>query len=140
MVYAGRIMRTEQSEACIKTCNSCIRVDYNDGSGRGRRSYVPSYATVTAIFRHELYPGGPARTFVRGKWFDITGECATTGLTLLRENPENDFNLHSRFTHIEACFPRSLAFWPYDPFDTLDKDDPNKDCLVVIDRNQEESP
>ena len=98
-----------------------------------------AYATIVSIIEHEFYPGGPKCMFFEGEWYDVLQQkCEATGLTLLATNPHNNFNLRCRFTWIQNCYTRPLAFWPYDPFDELPAEHPHKNCLVVIDRNQTE--
>ena len=55
--YAGHLFRTEDSEIEIKTCNSIMRIDYQEHNGQT----VAAYGVITRLFSHQMYPAGPSR-------------------------------------------------------------------------------
>ena len=106
----------------------------------GRTDLKSLFGTITKIFQHTMYPGGPTKVFLQCEWYDTVGRCPVAGTQVVRKNPQNDWNLRSPFVPLDTCYQIPVAFWPYDPFDKLAANDPMnfKDCFDVIDRNQDQ--
>jgi hypothetical protein len=98
------------------------------------------YATILRIFVHELYPGGPSKVVVEGRWLETMGKCEIAGTTLVKHNKRYGFNLRgrARFTFLDTCYEIPVALWPYDPGDLLPQNHPRKKWYDIIDRNQDQ--
>ena len=90
--------------ACDYTSDS----DEDDDSGDEERAPTRkrAYATLRCIVVHEMYPGGPKRTFLEGDWFTeyrTRSPCPIAGTPLLQTDPEqmNDFNFQAKFIFLE---------------------------------------
>ena len=106
--------------------------------GRAQSQLNSAFATIQAIFVHEMYPGGPSKLVVRGDWLEVMGKCPIAGTTLVRQNDHHPFNKNSKFTFLETCYNIPVALWPFDPFNKLPNDDPRHKYFDTIDRNQTE--
>ena len=136
--YGGYTFRTKKSQMTNKHDNSHIRVDYNEPVGRHSSSPATAYATITDLFVHTMYPGGPSKVVVCGSWLEVMGKCPITGTTLVRKNANHPFNLSAKFTFIQECYSIPVALWPYDPFNRLPSQDPHREYYDIIDRNQQD--
>ena len=98
------------------------------------------YATIKRLFVHEMYPGGPSRVVVEGRWLEPMGKCEVAGTTLVRHNKHYGFNLpgRARFTFLSTCYEIPVALWPHDPAGTLPAGHPRRKWYDVIDRNQDQ--
>ena len=68
----------------------------------------------------------------------VMGTCEVAGTTLVKKDPDHDFNHSSRFVFLDMCYQRPVAIWPFDPFKKLLAQDQRKDWFDIIDRNQTE--
>ena len=98
-----------------------------------------AFASITRIFVHSMYPGGPSKVVVEGLWYENVGTCPIAGTTLVRENKNTPFNKCSRFTFLETCYQIPVAVWPYDPHGKLHPEDERRLYFDIIDRNQTET-
>ena len=57
VLYAGHLFRTQDSEIEVKTCNSILRIDYQEHDGQT----VAAYGVIHRLFSHQMYPAGPLR-------------------------------------------------------------------------------
>ena len=130
--YSGHLFRTHTSEIDIKTCNSILRIDYNEHDG----DTVAAYGRIVRLFSHQMFPGGPTRLVAECDWYMGEGKESMTGLPMLSINPDSNFNRRSRFTFFESVYSRPCAVWPLDPYGELDAADPRRDYFLAIDRNE----
>ena len=137
--FAGNFFRTGKYQKDLKTDDSKIRQDYRDaGPARGQTVLRKAYATITRMFVHEAFPGGPSRVIVEGEWFRVMGECPVAHTTLVKRDKDFHFNHSMRFVFLEDCYSRPVALWPFDPLHRLEQRDPKRGWFHVIDRNQSE--
>lgn len=109
--------------------------DDDDESKRKR-----GFATLTRIVVHEMYPGGPKRTFLEGDWYtEVTrlSPCPVAGTPVVKLDPEqkNFFNYQAKFVLLENCYEKPIAIWPHDPINHLPA---NQGLFDVIDLNQDQ--
>ena len=139
--YAGYRFATSKSQKFTKHDNSHLRLDYYEHAVRyGAPEKTRAYAQIRRLFVHEMYPGGPSKVVVNGRWFEGMGRCEVSGTALVRHNRNSGFNRpgQPRFAFIDTCYQVPVAIWPYDPIDKLPDNDPRKRYFHVIDRNQEQ--
>ena len=84
--YGGYTFGTKQSQMNNKHDSSHLRVDYNEPVGRHNSRPATAYATITDLFVHTMYPGGPSKVVVGGSWLEVMGKCPIAGTTLVRKN------------------------------------------------------
>jgi hypothetical protein len=113
--YAGNIFKTTsfQAKHTTKHDDSHFRMDHLDDGGEK----VPSYATLSRIIVHELYPDGPSKIFVEGVWFTNLEKCDITGNPILGvdQSLRNHLNYQAKFAILEDCYQKPVAIWPHDP-------------------------
>jgi hypothetical protein len=136
--FAGNFFRTMQSQNYLKTDDSRIGCDYKVAGARGQDRILKAYATITRLFVHTAYPGGPSRVVVEGEWLRVMGVCPVTKTTLVKSDPGHHHNHSSRFIFLEDCYRRPVALWPADPLNRLSPEHPQRGWFHVIDRNQNE--
>ena len=107
--YGGYTFGTKQSQMNNKHDNSHLRVDYNEPVGRNNSRPAIAYATITELFVHTMYPGGPSKVVVGGSWLEVMGKCPITGTTLVRKNANHPFNLSTKFTFLQECYTMPVA-------------------------------
>ena len=97
------------------------------------------FATLERIIVHEMYPGGPKRTFLEGDWFtEVLGvKNRVEGTPNVNLDPEkrNFFNYQAKFVFLENCYERPVAIWPHDP---ILKTPRYRGVFDVIDVNQDQ--
>ena len=134
--YGGFTFATKDSQGKNKHDNSHMRLDYMEPHGRNHLRPATAYATITDLFVHTMYPGGPSKLVVCGAWLEVMGICPIAGTTLVRKNKNHAFNLSAKFTFMQECYTMPVALWPHDPFDKLPIDNPKRKWYDIIDRNE----
>ena len=134
--YGGYIFATKAAQEKNKDDDSHIRVDYMEPQGRNNLRPATAYATITDLFVHCMYPGGPSKVVVCGSWLEVMGKCPIAGTTLVRKRKNHPFNMSAKFTFMQECYTMPVALWPHDPLGKLPSDDPHRKWFDIIDRNQ----
>jgi len=86
--YGGYIFATKAAQEKNKHDDSHIRVDYMEPQGRNNLRPATAYATITDLFVHCMYPGGPSKVVVCGSWLEVMGKCPIAGTTLVRKKED----------------------------------------------------
>ena len=139
--YAGYKFADYKTQKNRKSDDSHFRVEYREQIGRSSQTVLKqAYASIRQIFVHAMYPGGPEKVVVEGRWLENMGKCPIAGTNLVRHNVNASFNQPGRqkFTFLETCYHMPVALWPFDPLNKLPHDDRRKKFYDIIDRNQDE--
>lgn len=136
--YSGHTFFTRGSQLLLKTDNSHVRVDHFEAHGRGRNRHnvrQSAYATITRIFVHHMYPGGPNKVFFEGQWYTGQGTNPVARVPWVTLDEGDEAFAGCRFSPVENCEPRPIAIWPHDVFNVLPNNHPHKHYYDIIDRN-----
>jgi hypothetical protein len=117
--------------------NSIFRLDFTDEGARIKK-ITKSFARITRIFEHTMFPGGPTELFVQGAWYKDEGICPIAGTRLVSEDPNHHYTCESKFVPLRLCYQQPVAVWPYDPHEILPAIDPRSKFFDVIDRNEDQ--
>jgi hypothetical protein len=131
--YAGNTFATQQYAAKRMRNDSNITIDYNERVGRNNSKLAGAFGTITRIFEHSMYPGGPTRLVLDCAWFDILGVVEISKTIVVERNPDNSFNQNARFTFLITAYQRPVAVWPSDPLGT--RGEPHTSQFEIIDPN-----
>jgi hypothetical protein len=117
----------------LATDDSVVKIYFNeleeDGGGK-----TAAYARISRVLIHEMFPGGPSEVVVDGEWLDVLSTKSDMGHTLVRTNPNNNFNTNCRFVSLDACEPYNVALLPLTPGDA------SCNTFCVIDKSGKQAP
>ena len=111
----------------LKNNNSVVKT-WSRGPHGGE---VTWYGTITAMYDHGLYPGGPRHTIVECEWYDTippNDNDPKVYLPQVQKNPQSDINRTSRVAFLNACAHYNIFLGVHDP------NDANCDVYDVVDR------
>lgn len=139
--YAGNLFRTAQSQVTkhIAHDDSHLRWDYKEARG-GRAILTSAFGTITKLFSHAMYPGGPARVVASVEWLRVEFTCPIAKTTVVSHG-EHPFltDEEDKFVFLDNCYQIPVALWPHDLLGELPAGDPRKGYYDVIDHNQLET-
>ena len=160
MLYAGYEFRTERSQVNVKFDNAKVRVPmYAHGDGV-RGTLLQFFGSIHRMFIHEAWEGGPEMCVLEIDWYTNVGRAEVSGNPLVEPLPavrtikasrymrvcswlfaytSQPFFLPYRLCPIGNCYQIPVAIWPHDPLGLLPADDPHRNYLEVMDRNQDET-
>ena len=138
-MYAGSEFRTQASQENLRTDNSKVRYEYLARDTNGRERRWKAYGVIQRIFKHEMYPGGPVICLLECNWYPRVDLDAKSFNILVGSQPAPGAD-GDRFVNVQNCYQLPIVLWPHDPLGLCSIDDPRRDLLEVIDRNQDEVP
>ena len=107
----GKYMfRTMQSERKNKSDNSIIKEWYHDE----HQQQVAAYGRIEQMFIHQAFEGGPKLHFIKARWLDSMINVGPTGLSVVKENPEINFNQNSSVCLLRDIVGYNIALLPVD--------------------------
>ena len=133
--YAGNTFKTKsyQEKKALskrqKTDDSHVRYDALEYG-----EIVKNYATITRIFEHELYPGGPSRIVIHGEWYVPVSTCKVSGNDVVKR----DELIGNQFAFLQTCYQQPVALWPRNPLNSPLQRLKHGGKWEVLDYNQQE--
>jgi hypothetical protein len=137
--FGGNMFRTKKGQAPgFKKDDSNFRVDYISRSVDGRPRQLRLFGSITRLFVHTLYPGGPERVVVEGDFYRTMPKCPVAGTHRVKVDPTftDPLNTGSCFTFLATCYQEPVGVWPHDPQNLKKRGDPSRHWFDIIDRNQ----
>jgi hypothetical protein len=104
--------------------------------GRAESRLRSAFATLKAIFVHEMYPWGRTKLVAQGDWLEVMGTCPIAGTTLVCPNNNHPFNNSCKLSSLETSYNIPVALWPHGLFNKPPNDDPRREYFDIVDRNR----